>query len=71
MVWDSASVGCLLVEFATAYADQNERHYEALVKAAATGRITVESGFSLDRHRHRYWHRPCTPWRTDSGRCRH
>jgi hypothetical protein len=33
-----------LVEFATSYADQNERDYEALQKAAAAGRITVESG---------------------------
>ncbi len=33
-----------LAEFATAYADQNERDYEALRQAAAAGRITVESG---------------------------
>src|SRR5271166_2586372 len=33
-----------LVEFATAYADQNERDYEDLRRAASTGRITVESG---------------------------
>ncbi len=33
-----------LVEFATTYADQNERDFEALQRAAATGRITVESG---------------------------
>jgi len=33
-----------LAEFADTYADQNERDYEALKQAAATGRITVESG---------------------------
>jgi len=33
-----------LAEFAGAYADQNERDYEVLRQAAATGRITVESG---------------------------
>ena len=33
-----------LAEFADAYADQNERDYEALRAAAASGRITVESG---------------------------
>ena len=33
-----------LVEFAGAYADQNERDYKTLQKAAKTGRITVESG---------------------------
>jgi hypothetical protein len=33
-----------LVEFATTYADQNQLDYEALQKAAASGRITVESG---------------------------
>ena len=33
-----------LVEFAITYADQNERDYRALSEAAATGRITVESG---------------------------
>jgi uncharacterized protein (DUF2252 family) len=33
-----------LAEFADAYADQNERDFEALQHAAATGRISVESG---------------------------
>ena len=33
-----------IAEFAEGYADQNERDYEALKEAAATGRITVESG---------------------------
>jgi len=33
-----------LAAFAESYADQNERDYEALQQAAATGRITVESG---------------------------
>ena len=34
-----------LAEFAEAYADQNERDYEALQRAAASGRIAVESGW--------------------------
>ncbi|MGA3146569.1 MAG: DUF2252 family protein, partial [Acidimicrobiales bacterium] len=33
-----------IVQFAETYADQNERDYEALKQAAATGRITVKSG---------------------------
>ncbi|MGO9333880.1 MAG: DUF2252 domain-containing protein [Acidimicrobiales bacterium] len=33
-----------LAEFAETYADQNERDYEALLHAASTGRISVESG---------------------------
>ena len=33
-----------LADFAETYADQNERDYELLKQAAATGRITVESG---------------------------
>jgi uncharacterized protein (DUF2252 family) len=33
-----------LAEFAETYADQNERDYEALQQAAASGRIAVESG---------------------------
>ncbi|MGA2836993.1 MAG: DUF2252 domain-containing protein [Acidimicrobiales bacterium] len=33
-----------LADFAETYADQNERDYEALKQAAATGRIAVESG---------------------------
>jgi uncharacterized protein (DUF2252 family) len=33
-----------IAEFAAAYADQNERDYEALVKAVASGRITAERG---------------------------
>jgi hypothetical protein len=33
-----------ITEFAAAYADQNERDYQALATAAATGRITVHSG---------------------------
>jgi predicted alpha/beta hydrolase len=30
--------------FAEAYADQNERDYEALVEAARTGRVRAETG---------------------------
>ena len=30
--------------FASAYADQNERDYHALVEAAKSGRITAEHG---------------------------
>ena len=33
-----------IVEFAEIYADQNERDYEALQKAAASGRIRAETG---------------------------
>jgi uncharacterized protein (DUF2252 family) len=33
-----------IAQFATAYADQNERDHQALVDAAATGRITAEQG---------------------------
>jgi uncharacterized protein (DUF2252 family) len=33
-----------IAQFATAYADQNERDHQALVDAAATGRITAEPG---------------------------
>ncbi len=33
-----------LADFAEAYADQNDRDYEALREAANSGRITVESG---------------------------
>jgi uncharacterized protein (DUF2252 family) len=33
-----------IADFAAAYADQNERDYEALTKAAASGRITAERG---------------------------
>jgi uncharacterized protein (DUF2252 family) len=33
-----------IATFAEAYADQNQRDYEALQRAAASGRITVESG---------------------------
>jgi len=33
-----------VAEFATAYADQNERDYQALAQAAASGRITAEHG---------------------------
>ena len=33
-----------LAAFAAAYADQNQRDYQALKEAAATGRITVETG---------------------------
>ena len=33
-----------ITRFAAAYADQNERDYEALVDAAKSGRITAESG---------------------------
>jgi hypothetical protein len=33
-----------IADFASAYADQNERDYNALAKAAASGRITAERG---------------------------
>jgi uncharacterized protein (DUF2252 family) len=33
-----------IAEFAVAYADQNERDYQALAQAAASGRITAEHG---------------------------
>jgi uncharacterized protein (DUF2252 family) len=33
-----------ITQFAAAYADQNERDYEALVEAVASGRITAERG---------------------------
>jgi uncharacterized protein (DUF2252 family) len=33
-----------IADFAAAYADQNERDYEALVEAVASGRITAERG---------------------------
>jgi predicted alpha/beta hydrolase len=33
-----------IAKFATAYADQNERDYQALVDAAKSGRITAEHG---------------------------
>ena len=33
-----------VAQFATAYADQNERDYQALAQAAASGRITAEHG---------------------------
>ena len=33
-----------LVEFSEAYADQNDRDYDALVQAEKDGRITVERG---------------------------
>ena len=33
-----------ITEFAAAYADQNERDHQALVKAVASGRITAERG---------------------------
>ena len=33
-----------LVEFSEAYADQNERDYDALVQAEKTGRITAQHG---------------------------
>jgi hypothetical protein len=33
-----------IAQFAVAYADQNERDYQALQRAAATGRITAEHG---------------------------
>ncbi len=40
----SAKVDAAIIRFARAYADQTERDHEALVKAAATGRIDVEYG---------------------------
>ena len=33
-----------LAEFATAYADVNQRDYEALAEAARTGRVEVQKG---------------------------
>ena len=33
-----------LVEFAEAYADQNERDYNTLVDAVKSGRVTAETG---------------------------
>ena len=33
-----------IAEFSEAYADQNERDYDALVQAEKTGRITAQSG---------------------------
>ena len=33
-----------LAEFAEAYADQNERDYNALVDAVKSGRVTAETG---------------------------
>ena len=33
-----------IADFASAYADQNERDYQALAHAAASGRITAEHG---------------------------
>jgi hypothetical protein len=33
-----------MVEFAEGYADRNERDYELLKEAAASGRISVQSG---------------------------
>src|SRR5262249_24594288 len=33
-----------IADFASAYADQNERDYNALAEAAASGRVTVQRG---------------------------
>jgi hypothetical protein len=33
-----------LAEFAEAYADQNERDYQALADAVASGRVTAQTG---------------------------
>ena len=33
-----------IADFASAYADQNERDYNALAEAAASGRLTAERG---------------------------
>ena len=33
-----------IADFADAYADQNERDFEALTDAAASGRVTAERG---------------------------
>ena len=33
-----------IADFSTAYADQNERDYEALVKAVKKGRLVAETG---------------------------
>jgi hypothetical protein len=34
-----------MAEFATAYADQNERDYEAFARAVDSGRLTAQTGF--------------------------
>jgi hypothetical protein len=34
-----------VAEFATAYADQNERDYAAFAEAVASGRLTAAEGF--------------------------
>jgi uncharacterized protein (DUF2252 family) len=41
---NSDSFDVAIAEFAEAYADQNERDYEALVEAERSGRITVQRG---------------------------
>jgi hypothetical protein len=33
-----------IVEFSTAYAEQNQRDYDALVDAVRSGRVTAETG---------------------------
>jgi NAD(P)H-dependent flavin oxidoreductase YrpB (nitropropane dioxygenase family) len=41
----SAAFDRALSAFAETYADQNERDYSALQEAAASGRITAETGY--------------------------
>ena len=38
------SFGRAIADFSAAYADQNERDYEALVKAVKRGRLKAETG---------------------------
>ena len=40
----AAAFDVAVQEFATAYADQNERDHQSLVDAIASGRITAEAG---------------------------
>jgi hypothetical protein len=41
---NSDSFDVAIADFAEAYADQNERDYDALVEAERSGRITVQRG---------------------------
>jgi hypothetical protein len=60
--------------FSASYADQNERDYEALAKAVASGRVAAEEGLWTDRsrspsrrgRRQRSWPEPAV-WRTESA----
>jgi hypothetical protein len=40
----SDALDCALADFAERYADQNERDYDALARAAASGRIQAQTG---------------------------